>query len=82
MTIRFYAISIQPARVVATEVNPAEAAVLLDAAHSVLLATPTDLVRVALRYSKPLTICSREDVVRRCRVPSPAIARRPQPSRL
>ena len=45
MTIQFYAISLQPARVVATEVDPAEAAVLLDAGHSVLLAAPTDLVR-------------------------------------
>jgi hypothetical protein len=82
MSIQFYAISIQPARVVATEVDPAEAAVLLDAAHSVLLAAPTDLVRVALHYNKPLTIFSREDVLRRCRIPSSAITRRPQPSLL
>ena len=34
----FYAISVQTDRVVATEVEPAEAAVLLDAAHSILLA--------------------------------------------
>lgn len=82
MTIQFYAISLQPARVVATEVDPAEAAVLLDAGHSVLLAAPTDLVRLALRYSKPLTIFSREDVLYRFRIPSPATTRRPQPSRL
>jgi hypothetical protein len=80
MTIAFYAISIQPTRVVATEVEPAEAAVLFDAAHSILLATPTDLVRLAVQYRKPLTIFSREDVLCRCRVPSSTKPHRRQPA--
>ena len=80
MTIAFYAISIQPTRVVATEVEPAEAAVLFDAAHSILLATPTDLVRLALHYRKPLTIFSREEVLGRCRVPSSTKTHRRQPA--
>ena len=68
MALDFYAVSCQPNMVVATEINPAEVAVLFDAGHSVLLTTPTDLVRLALRCGKPLRIFSREDVLYRCRV--------------
>jgi len=74
MTTEFYAISIQPNRVVATEVDPAEVAVLFDAAHSVLLAAPVDLVRLALRLGKPLKIFNREDVLYCCQAPTPAKA--------
>lgn len=72
MALDFYAVSIQPNTIVATEIAPAEMAILFDAGHSVLLATPTDLVRLALRYGKPLRIFSREDVLYRCRIRPPS----------
>ena len=78
MYLDFYAISIQPTRLVATELEPADAAVLFDAAHSILLAAPTDLVRLALRYRKPLKIFSREDVRCRCHGRPPVKTRRRQ----
>jgi hypothetical protein len=72
MTLNYYAISFEPTRMVANEIQAKEAAVLLDAGHSILLGTPVDLVRVALRHHKSLNIFARSDVLR---------ASRPRPSR-
>jgi hypothetical protein len=72
MTLNYYAISFEPTRMVANEIQAKEAAVLLDAGHSILLGTPVDLVRVALRQHKSLKIFARSDVLR---------ASRPRPSR-
>lgn len=67
MALSYYAISLETSRMVANEVDSDEAAILLEAGHSILLAAPVDLVRVALRHRKPLKIFSREDVVRSSR---------------
>jgi hypothetical protein len=67
MVLSYYAISLETSRMVANEVDSDEAAILLEAGHSILLAAPVDLVRVALRHQKPLKIFSREDVVRSSR---------------
>ena len=72
MTLNYYAISFEPTRMVANEIQAKEAAVLLDAGHSILLGTPVDLVRVALRQHKSLKIFARSDVLR---------ASRPRPPR-
>ena len=72
MTLNYYAISFEPTRMVANEIQAKEAAVLLDAGHSILLGTPVDMVRVALRHHKSLKIFARSDVLR---------ASRPRPPR-
>jgi hypothetical protein len=64
MTLNYYAITLLPSRMIANEVAPDEAALLLDAGHTILLAAPVDLVRVALRHHRPVVIYSREDIRR------------------
>ncbi len=64
MSLSYYAVSIQADRLFANEVEPDEVAVLLEAGHSVLLARPVDLVRVAVRHKKALTVFTREEVLR------------------
>jgi hypothetical protein len=75
MTFSYYAISLQPSRMIANEVAPDEAALLLDAGHAILLAAPVDLVRVALRHHRPVTIFSRDDVRRSARTGKPSASR-------
>ena len=64
MTLNYYAITLQPNYLVANEVEAEEAAILLEAAHSILLGTPVDLVRVALRHKRALKVFTREDLSR------------------
>jgi hypothetical protein len=56
MQPNFYVISLPPGRLVATEIDSAEAAVALDAGETLLLARPLELVRVALLHNRLLTI--------------------------
>ena len=44
MTLNYYAISLEISRMVANEVDSDEAAILLEAGHSILSAAPVDLV--------------------------------------
>ena len=60
MQANFYVIGLPPGRLVATEIDSAEAAVALDAGETLLLARPLELVRVALLRNRLLTICVRE----------------------
>ena len=60
MQANFYVISLPPGRLVATEIDSAEAAVALDAGETLLLARPLELVRVALLHDRLLTICLRD----------------------
>ena len=64
MSLAYFAVSIQAERMFANEVESDEVAVLLEAGHSVLLARPVDLVRVAVRHKKALTVFSRDEVLR------------------
>ena len=82
MTLSYYAISLQTSRIVANEVDSDEAALLLDAGHSILLAAPVDVVRAAILHQKPLKILSREDVVRSSRPRSRPRSARGAKSRL
>lgn len=60
MQSNFYVISLPPGRLVATEIDSAQAAVALDAGETLLLARPIELVRVALLHDRLLTICLRD----------------------
>jgi hypothetical protein len=61
MNVSLYAISLPPGRLVATELEDAAAAVLFDAGQSILLATLLDLVRLALRENRSLTVFTRDE---------------------
>jgi hypothetical protein len=72
MTLNYYAITLLPSRMIANEVAPDEAALLLDAGHTILLAAPVDLVRVALRHHRPVAIFSRDEIRRPARSGKPS----------
>jgi hypothetical protein len=58
---------------VAAEIDSAAAAVLLDAAHPLLLGTAEDLAKVAQRYRRPLVTIARAEPRRAsAAVPEPA----------
>jgi hypothetical protein len=78
MTLNYYVITLQPARMIANEVAPHEAAHVLDAGHTILLAAPVDLVRVALRHHRPVAIYSREEIRRLARTGEPSVSRSPR----
>ena len=60
MQRNYYVISLPPGRLVATEIDSDEAAVAIDEGQTLLLARPSELVRVALLRNRLLTICVRE----------------------
>lgn len=63
MQAALHVIVIQPTRILATEVVPAESAVLLDAGLSILLTTPGSWVALAARHKKPLTVLTRQEAL-------------------
>jgi hypothetical protein len=70
VTLHFYAIRVEERRLVAAEIDPPAAAVLLDAAHPLLLGTAEDLAKVAQRLRRPLVTIARSEPR-----PSPAAVR-------
>lgn len=78
MKTRFYAVRFQATRFIATEVEPDEAAALLDAGRNILLADPNDLLRVALRHHKTLSVDSRDAARSASQVGAAALAASPR----
>lgn len=73
MSPRLYALRLEPCQLVAAEVSDATAAQLLDAGQTVFLGAQSELIALARRQRKSVTILARQTGPSR----GPAVGRRP-----